>query len=128
MQSVLKFLAIAVLVGLLDSASVLPASPRFKAGSENRSPLITNPMVPLSPAVGSVAVTGQTAGPNPFIVNLQLAANPPNELQSVKFTIVPKPGSVTRPISATYFSDYLQSRGYFNLQTGAITLPVFGLY
>lgn len=75
-----------------------------------------------------ITVGGQSAGPTPFIANLQLTANAPSQVKSVGFTITPKPGSVTRPIFATYTADYLQSRGYFDLQTGAITLPVFGLY
>jgi arylsulfate sulfotransferase len=76
----------------------------------------------------SVTPIGQTAGATPFIVNLQLMANVPASVRSIGFTINPKPGSVTRPISATYTADYLESRGYLNLQTGEISLPVFGLY
>jgi hypothetical protein len=55
-------------------------------------------------------------------------ADTPSAVNSIQFTITPKPGSVTRPVSATYTADYLKSRGYFNSTTGAITLPVFGLY
>lgn len=76
----------------------------------------------------SVTITGQTAGPSPFIAQIQLTANPPASVKSIKFQITPKAGSVTRPVSATYSIDYLQRRGYFNSQTGAILLPVFGLY
>ena len=76
----------------------------------------------------TVMITGQTAGPTPFISNLQLNASPANSVQSIKFTITPKVGSVTRPLSATYTSEYLKRRGYYNAQTGAILLPVFGLY
>ncbi|HXX41182.1 MAG TPA: aryl-sulfate sulfotransferase [Chthoniobacterales bacterium] len=73
-------------------------------------------------------MVGQSAGPTPFIANLQLSASDPTMVKSVGFTITPKPGSITRPVSVTYTADYLQNRGYFDLQTGAITLPVFGLY
>ncbi len=76
----------------------------------------------------SAVVTGQTAGPTPFIAQIQLTITPPDSLQSVRFTIAPKPGSVTRPISATYTSEYLQSRGYLDPDTGMATVPVFGLY
>ena len=76
----------------------------------------------------SVMVTGQTAGPTPFIADIQLTANPPDSVKSIKFEITPKAGSVTRPVTATYPIEYLQKRGYFNSQTGAILLPVFGLY
>lgn len=47
---------------------------------------------------------------------------------SVQFTVVPKPGSVTKPISATYSGAYLFSRSYLNVNTGAVVVPVFGLY
>ena len=76
----------------------------------------------------SVIITGQTAGPTPFIAQIQLTANPPTSVKSIQFQITPKPGSVTRPLKATYPIAYLQKRGYFNSQTGAILLPVFGLY
>ena len=35
---------------------------------------------------------------------------------------------MTRHVSGTYPAAYLQKRGYYNSQTGAILLPVFGLY
>ena len=76
----------------------------------------------------TVMVTGQTAGPTPFISNIQLAASPAFSIKSIRFEIAPKPGSVTRPVAATYTRDYLEKRGYYNSQTGAILLPVFGLY
>jgi arylsulfate sulfotransferase len=76
----------------------------------------------------SVMITGQTPGATPFISNIQLSASPASSIKNIKFTITPKPGSVTRPISATYTSDYLKKRGFYNSQTGAILLPVFGLY
>ena len=76
----------------------------------------------------TVMVTGQTAGPTPFISNIQLTASPAFSIKSIRFEITPKPGSVTRPVAATYTSDYLKKRGYYNSQTGAILLPVFGLY
>jgi arylsulfate sulfotransferase len=76
----------------------------------------------------SVIITGQSAGPTPFIRQLHLTANPAGSIKSIKFQITPKAGSVTRPLSATYRRAYLIKRGYYNSQTGAILLPVFGLY
>ena len=49
-------------------------------------------------------------------------------IKEIQFTIAPKPGSVTRPLSGTYANYYLVNRGFENLQTGEITLPVYGLY
>jgi arylsulfate sulfotransferase len=82
----------------------------------------------LSARAASVTVTGQTAGPTPFIAQIQLTANPPTSVKTITFQITPKPGSVTRPVNAKYSIAYLQSRGYFNSTTGAILLPIFGLY
>lgn len=76
----------------------------------------------------SVIVNGQTAGPTPFIRQLQLTASPANSISSINFKVAPKPGSVTRPLTATYSAAYLIKRGYYNTQSGAILLPVFGLY
>ena len=64
---------------------------------------------------------------NPFIRHLKFSVNPIANLKSVQFTVQPKPGSVTRPISATYSSKYLSSRGYLDA-AGNLRIPVFGLY
>ena len=68
------------------------------------------------------------AGPTPFISFLFLTPELPFEIQSVGFTIVPKPGSVTRPVSITYSMKYLQHRGFVSGLVPEIMLPVFGLY
>ena len=120
MRNSFKTLFWALLV-LLPAISYIHARTKFKTTSATAS-------ATAAATTGSVSVVGQTAGPTAFIVNVQLQANPPDSVQSVKFSIVPKPGSVTRPIAATYFADYLQNRGYLNSQTGSITIPVFGLY
>jgi arylsulfate sulfotransferase len=64
---------------------------------------------------------------NPFIRHLKFKVNPIANLKSVQFTVQPKPGSVTRPISATYSSSYLSQRGYLDA-AGNLVVPVFGLY
>jgi arylsulfotransferase ASST len=64
----------------------------------------------------------------PFISKLTLAVSDTTVLKSIQFTITPKPGSVTRPLSGTYFNNYLLDRGFENPTTGAILLPVYGLY
>ncbi|MEP6602678.1 MAG: aryl-sulfate sulfotransferase [Spartobacteria bacterium] len=79
-------------------------------------------------ASGTVTINSQNPGVTPFIAEIHATVSPANALKTVQFTVTPKPGSVTRPISATYTSSYLQSRGYLDLQTGLMTVPVFGLY
>jgi hypothetical protein len=76
----------------------------------------------------TVAINGSTPGPMPFIAFLELTISPASALKNIRFTVEPKPGSVTRPVSASYSSAYLQGRGYLDPATGDLTLPVFGLY
>ena len=92
-------------------------------------------LILFSPIAGSnqaddttIIITGQTPGATPFIANLDLTASNTTVLESIQFEIVPKPGSVTRPLSATYANYYLIDRGFENTQTGEIVLPVYGLY
>lgn len=84
-----------------------------------KSSLVTSP---------SAAINGQTAGPTPFIVQVNATVTPANSLKSFQFSVTPKSGSVTRPVSAIYSSSYLQNHGYLNTGTGAVVVPVFGLY
>jgi arylsulfate sulfotransferase len=82
-----------------------------------------------SPAAGgTVTVNGQSPGPTPFIAMLDLTVSDPHSLKSIQFKVAPKPGSVVRPIRAKYSRAYLEARGYLNLETGQVTVPVFGLY
>jgi len=76
----------------------------------------------------TIDITGYTAGPTPFISQVALFASQTAVLKSIRFTITPKTGSVTRPLSGTYSNDYLTERGYLNADTGEIFLPVWGLY
>jgi arylsulfate sulfotransferase len=76
----------------------------------------------------TITIHGYNPGVTPFISNLHLTASNTAVLKSIQFTIHPKPGSVTRPLSGTYANYYLIDRGFENPQTGEITLPVYGLY
>ncbi|MGH8094715.1 MAG: aryl-sulfate sulfotransferase [Chthoniobacterales bacterium] len=76
-----------------------------------------------------VAIDKIIPGPTPFISFVTLKISDPINLSTVSFTIRPKQGSQTRPVSATYTSAYLQREGYFQPALGnRLTLPVFGLY
>src|SRR5438094_4586739 len=72
----------------------------------------------------TIRITGHTAGATPFISKVTLEVSNITVLKSIQFAINPKPGSVTRPLSATYANSYLVDRGFENLQTGEIVLPV----
>ena len=64
----------------------------------------------------TITITGQTAGATPFISKLTLNVSNITVLKSIQFTITPKPGSVTRPLSGTYSNSYLMERGFENPQ------------
>src|SRR4030095_1843566 len=74
----------------------------------------------------TITITGITAGATPFISKLTLEVSNTTVLKSIQFTIDPKPGSVTRPLSGTYANDYLVRRGFEH--PPEIILPVYGLY
>src|SRR6516165_2859564 len=76
----------------------------------------------------TIRITGQTAGATRFISKVSLTVSNTSVLKDIQFTITPKPGSVTRPLSGTYANSYLVDRGFENPQTGEIVLPVYGLY
>ncbi len=76
----------------------------------------------------TIVVTGQNEGRSPFIKILKLKVSDLTAVDSIQFTVTPKAGSVTRPVSATYSKQYMKGRGYVDVQTGRIRLPVFGLY
>src|SRR5882762_4069976 len=77
----------------------------------------------------TIRITGYMAGATPFISKLTLEVSNTTVLKSIQFTIHPKPGSVTRPLSGTYANDYLVSRGFEHPPgppVDLITLPVYG--
>ena len=63
--------------------------------------------VPLAQATQAddttITITAQNPGATPFISQLTLMASDTSVIKSVQFTITPKPGSVTRPLSGTFF-------------------------
>jgi hypothetical protein len=76
----------------------------------------------------TIRILGYTPGVTPFVGKLNLIASNTTVLKEIQFTITPKPGSFARPLSGTYANYYLVDRGFENPQTGAINLPVYGLY
>jgi arylsulfate sulfotransferase len=75
--------------------------------------------------VGNVKVS---EGPTPFISFVQTQVSDVANFRFSQFWIQPKTGSATRAIRARYARAYLEAPGYFNPQTGELTIPVFGLY
>jgi hypothetical protein len=97
--------------------------------------IVTGLFIGFAPFAGSnqaddttIRINGYTPGATPFIAKLNLMASNTAVVKEIQFKVTPKPGSVTRPLSGTYSNDYLIDRGFENVQTGAIILPVYGLY
>ncbi len=68
----------------------------------------------------TITITGQTPGSVPFLSQLTLIASDTSVIKDVQFTISPKPGSVTRPLSGTFSNDYLVEQGYLVPSQGEI--------
>ncbi len=77
----------------------------------------------------SVNVGNATAGATPFLAKITALSNNGN-LQSASFSIQPKPGSFTRPITATYSQSYLFAQGLLGQSDTSfrVNIPIFGLY
>ena len=67
-----------------------------------------------------------TPGPTPFISFLQLSSPSLASLAAVSWSIQPKPGSASRPVSVRYSTAALERRGW--VSENMLTVPVFGLY
>lgn len=76
----------------------------------------------------SISIIADNPGITPFITQLTLDVSDTTVLKSIQFTITPKPGSVTRPLSGIYKTSYLIERGYLQPPDSNIYLPVYGLY
>ena len=74
------------------------------------------------------AVSGMSAGVSPFIEMVHVQAQDLDQLDSVEFTIQPRPNSVSRPVHVTQTHAWLQRQGHLASGAQALDIPVFGLY
>lgn len=75
---------------------------------------------------GDITFQSSKAGVTPFIANAKFAGSTIAKVTSVVYTIAAQPGAKSAPVKVKYSMAALQSRG--DVQSGALTLPVFGLY
>jgi len=68
------------------------------------------------------------AGPTVFIQFANFTGVRSTLFSKMSFEIVPKSGSTTKAVSATFSKAYLVNNGYFDASAGTIKLPIFGLY
>lgn len=67
-------------------------------------------------------------GVTPFINFVQFKGSSLSKLASVDFVITPMPGSASKPVAAVYAVAALKMHGHMDLDSTALSLPVFGLY
>ena len=93
------------------------------ASSDVSSIALTYGLAPLNLQLGAV-----TNGATPFIRFIKISGIRSGLVSNVSFSITPKSGSATVPISATYSKAYLMKHNYLDVNTSTATIPVFGLY
>lgn len=75
-----------------------------------------------------VNVIEQGPGITPFIKRVTLSLANFAELDAVSYTIAPRPGTLSRPVSVTYQRTWLDRYADYNNFYRRLTVPVFGLY
>lgn len=75
-----------------------------------------------------VAVASQAPGATPFIANIALRLDDFANLDSVSYTVAPKPGTFSKPVAVTYTRAWLERHGAWDAPGKSLTLAVFGLY
>lgn len=76
----------------------------------------------------NIAVVEQMPGVTPFITNVALRLDDFTDLDSVTYTITPKPGTFSKPVSVTYTRARLERTGAWRPDGSRLTFAVFGLY
>lgn len=76
----------------------------------------------------TITIDSNSPGATAFISQLTLTASDTTVIKSIQFSILPKTGSVTRPLSGTYSQEYMIDRGYLVPPSLQIFFPVYGLY
>lgn len=78
--------------------------------------------------LGTVTVATTAPGPTPFIAHLGIEIERADLERSASYTITPKAGTVSRPVSITYDNTYLVRRQLLDVVNHHLDLPVAGLY
>ena len=78
--------------------------------------------------LGKVTIATSATGPTPFIAHIGIDIERADLVRSVSYTITPKPGTVSRPVSIAYNHAYLVRRQLLDVVNRHLDLPVVGLY
>jgi len=73
-------------------------------------------------------VVAQAPGATPFVANLTLALDDASHLASITYTVAARPGTHSKPMSATYTRDWIERTGAWRAADRQLVIPVFGLY
>lgn len=73
-------------------------------------------------------LAGATQPVSPFLATVELAGRSLAGISEVSFTVAPKPGTVSRPVQASYSHAYLARSGYATASGANYVVPIFGLY
>ena len=79
-------------------------------------------------SAAAVSVSADPPVDSSFIELVHLDGRNLAGLASVQYTIVPKPGTASKPVHVTYSIAALQRQGYAVAGSSSVALPVFGLY
>ncbi len=100
-------------VSVRSSRRLFSAKCACRLGRLTLAVFILAALRPFSPAAqasqadaAAVIFTGSTPGPKPFIAQLQFTIAPAASLVAVDFSIQPRTGSATRPVSAGYTEQF----------------------
>lgn len=107
--------------------SVLVGPVLFVLQGCNESEMHRPPNTPTQAQKSTIEAVGNLAGANPFTSFVELKGNGVSDLANITYTIEPKQGTASKPVSVSYTTSYLERRRYLN-SGGAAIVPVFGLY
>jgi arylsulfate sulfotransferase len=100
------------------------ASPEFQARVQA---VVAQGCQTLADSAGlTAAVVDQSV--SPFLATVELRGRNLQSISVVSYLVLPKPGSVSKPVQATFTHAYLASAGYATAQAPNYRMPVFGLY
>ena len=130
--------------------NVLPARPRARVQGIARGPSwLLRLLLPIGLAVSLAACGGlkdddeddknqaelsqigelrHDPGTTVFIVNLSFRLDNYQDLTGISYTIAPRAGTWSKPLSVSYDKSWLDRRGAWQAATERLELPVFGLY
>jgi len=78
------------------------------------------------PGTGTTQVVSVATGANEFMATVVLSQI--SRLETVSYTIAPKPGSVAPPLKVSYSYEYLHQRGLVDPLASTAHIPIIGLY